>query len=57
MSAVVVAGAATADSAQAIASLDALADLDAAVALSGHGVPWTGGMREAVDRARAAGPA
>jgi len=53
----VVAGAATADSAQALASLDALAKLDATTALTGHGPPWKGSLREAVERARAAGPA
>ncbi len=53
----VVAGAATADSAQALASLDALVDLEADVALSGHGPAWRGSLGEAVARARAAGPA
>jgi glyoxylase-like metal-dependent hydrolase (beta-lactamase superfamily II) len=53
----VVAGAATTDSRQALASLEALAGLDAATALTGHGPPWTGGMREAVQRAQAAGAA
>jgi glyoxylase-like metal-dependent hydrolase (beta-lactamase superfamily II) len=53
----IVAGAATADSEQALASLGALADLDADTALSGHGPPWHGSMREAVERARAAGAA
>jgi glyoxylase-like metal-dependent hydrolase (beta-lactamase superfamily II) len=53
----IVAGAATADSAQALQSLDALAGLDAAVALTGHGPPWRGAMGEAVAHARAAGPA
>lgn len=53
----VVAGAATADSGQAIWSLEALAGLDATTALTGHGPPWRGSMREAVERARAAGPA
>ncbi len=52
----IVAGAATADSQQALASLDALAQLDAAVTLVGHGDPWMQELRLAVDRARAAGP-
>jgi glyoxylase-like metal-dependent hydrolase (beta-lactamase superfamily II) len=52
----IVAGAATADSAQALRSLDALAGLDAHIALTGHGRPWLGGMRDAVDRAKLAGP-
>ncbi len=52
----VVAGAATADSARALTSLDGLAGLDATTALTGHGPPWTGGLAEAVERARAAGP-
>jgi glyoxylase-like metal-dependent hydrolase (beta-lactamase superfamily II) len=53
----VVAGAATADSETALASLDALARLDATTALTGHGPPWKGSLREAVERARAAGAA
>lgn len=53
----VVAGAATADSTRALASLDALARLDANVALTGHGPPWTGSLADAVARARAAGAA
>ena len=53
----IVAGAATADSQQALASLDALAGLDAGTALTGHGEPWRGSIREAVLRARTAGPA
>ena len=52
----IVAGAATADSTQALASLDALAATGAEVVLPGHGEPWTGGVAEAVERARAAGP-
>src|SRR5204863_8641102 len=36
----IVSGAATADSAQALASLDALTRLDADVTLTGHGAPW-----------------
>ncbi len=53
----VVAGAATADSRRALASLDALARTDATVALTGHGPAWTGTMAEAVEHARAAGAA
>ena len=52
-----VAGAATADSTMAMASLERLAGLDADVALTGHGEPWHGSLREAVDHAVAAGPA
>jgi glyoxylase-like metal-dependent hydrolase (beta-lactamase superfamily II) len=53
----VVAGAATADSGEALAALDALAGVDAKVALTGHGPAWTGTMAEAVQRAQAAGAA
>lgn len=53
----IVAGAATADSARALASLDALAPLDADVALTGHGPAWRGNLGDAVHRAREAGPA
>ncbi|MBV9604218.1 MAG: MBL fold metallo-hydrolase [Solirubrobacterales bacterium] len=53
----VVAGAATADSDQALSSLGALARLDATTALTGHGPPWKGPMSEAVERAQAAGAA
>jgi glyoxylase-like metal-dependent hydrolase (beta-lactamase superfamily II) len=52
----VVAGAATADSRQALSSLEALAQLDATTALTGHGPTWTGGLADAVARAQAAGP-
>jgi len=52
----IVAGAATADSAQALRSLDALAELDADVALTGHGREWRGRLRDAAEHARAAGP-
>jgi glyoxylase-like metal-dependent hydrolase (beta-lactamase superfamily II) len=52
----IVSGAATANSEQALRSLDALAPLDAAVVLTGHGDPWTEGPAAAVERARAAGP-
>jgi glyoxylase-like metal-dependent hydrolase (beta-lactamase superfamily II) len=51
----VVARAANADSGQAIASLQRLADTRAEIVLTGHGEPWTGGVQEAVDRAREAG--
>lgn len=40
------------DPARARASLDRLAALDADVVLPGHGEPWTGGVAEAVRRAR-----
>ena len=53
----IVAGAATADQNQAIASLDALAKLDATRALTGHGPVWRGSLEDAVARAREAGPA
>lgn len=53
----VVAGAATADSGQALHSLDALADLDAGTALTGHGPAWRGPLGEAVERAKQAGAA
>jgi len=53
----VVAGAATADSQRALSSLNELADLDATTALTGHGPAWKGSLREAVERAQAAGPA
>ena len=53
----VVAGAATADSQKALASLDALGRLDASTALTGHGPEWTGSMGEAAEQARAAGAA
>jgi glyoxylase-like metal-dependent hydrolase (beta-lactamase superfamily II) len=52
----IVSGAATADSGQALSSLDALASCGAAIALTGHGEPWTQGIASAVERARAAGP-
>jgi len=53
----IVAGAATADSERALASLDGLAATGAATVLSGHGATWRNGAEEAVDRARRAGPA
>ena len=52
----IVAGAATANSAQALASLDALSATGAGLVLPGHGVTWTDGVAEAVERARATGP-
>jgi glyoxylase-like metal-dependent hydrolase (beta-lactamase superfamily II) len=51
----IVAGAATADSALALASLDALAATEARVLLPGHGAPWRSGAQAAVAAARAAG--
>lgn len=52
----IVAGAATADSAQALASLQQLSGLDAGMTLTGHGQPWTQDLRSAVEQAKAAGP-
>jgi glyoxylase-like metal-dependent hydrolase (beta-lactamase superfamily II) len=52
----IVSGAATADSEQALASLDALADLDAGTALTGHGEPWRRDLVAAVTEARSRGP-
>src|SRR4051794_37749101 len=52
-----VARAATADSAQALASLDALAATGARVVLPGHGEAWEGGAEEAARLAREAGAA
>ncbi|WP_454043707.1 MBL fold metallo-hydrolase [Cellulosimicrobium sp. Marseille-Q8652] len=51
----IIAGAATADSAQALASLDRLVETGATTLLPGHGDPWTGSVEEAVERARAVG--
>lgn len=45
----------SADPAGAVASLSRLDGLEAAWVLPGHGQPWTGGVREAVRRVRAAG--
>jgi glyoxylase-like metal-dependent hydrolase (beta-lactamase superfamily II) len=53
----IVAGAATADSRAALASLDALAGVSAETALTGHGPAWRGDLKVAVERARAAGAA
>ncbi|PPF79353.1 MBL fold metallo-hydrolase [Subtercola sp. Z020] len=51
----IVAGAATADSEQALASLRALAATDAALVLPGHGTVWRQGIASAVERALATG--
>jgi glyoxylase-like metal-dependent hydrolase (beta-lactamase superfamily II) len=51
----IVAGAATADSAQALASLDRLAATRAGTVLPGHGEPWTAGVATAVELARERG--
>jgi glyoxylase-like metal-dependent hydrolase (beta-lactamase superfamily II) len=53
----VVAGAATADTARALVSLDAVAATGAQVVLTGHGEPWTGGAVAAAELAREAGGA
>jgi glyoxylase-like metal-dependent hydrolase (beta-lactamase superfamily II) len=53
----IVAGAATADSAQNLESLTQLALTGAGLVLPGHGQPWTGGIEEAVAIARRNGPA
>jgi glyoxylase-like metal-dependent hydrolase (beta-lactamase superfamily II) len=52
-----VARAATADSELNLRSLDALETTGATTVLTGHGDPWTGGIEEAVARARRAGAA
>jgi glyoxylase-like metal-dependent hydrolase (beta-lactamase superfamily II) len=49
-------GASCVDSMEAMASLARIADTGARTVLVGHGPPWTGGAREAVERAREAGP-
>ena len=51
----IVAGAATADSALNLASLDALASTEAQTVLTGHGEVWSGGARSAVEQARSRG--
>lgn len=51
----IVAGAATADSAQALASLDRLVATGAGTVLPGHGEPWTAGVATAVELARERG--
>ena len=48
----IVARAATADSEEALRSLDALAATNAGTVLTGHGDPWRGGVEEAVRVAR-----
>nr|WP_232530701.1 MBL fold metallo-hydrolase [Microlunatus antarcticus] len=53
----VVARAATNDARLALDSLTAVAELDVAAVLPGHGEPWLRGSRAAVDAARAAGVA
>ncbi|WP_127130179.1 MBL fold metallo-hydrolase [Georgenia sp. SYP-B2076] len=53
----IIAGAATADSAMALRSLEALAATGARTVLTGHGEPWPGGIAAAVEHAVAAGPA
>ncbi|MGX6512524.1 MBL fold metallo-hydrolase [Rhodococcus sp. SJ-2] len=52
----IVAGAATADSTRALASLSALAETGAATVLPGHGNPWHDGIGTAVEAALRAGP-
>src|SRR5262249_7622126 len=44
------------DTAQALASLSALEDLNAGIILPGHGDPWHGPISQAARLARAAGP-
>lgn len=51
----IIAGAATADSDQALASLDVIAATGARVLLPGHGEPWRDGAEAAVASARAIG--
>jgi glyoxylase-like metal-dependent hydrolase (beta-lactamase superfamily II) len=51
----IVAGAATADSERALASLDALAATDAATVLTGHGPVWRQGAQTMAEAARRAG--
>lgn len=51
----IISGAATADSAQALESLDALAATNVTVVLPGHGEPWTEGIQRAVEAARSNG--
>lgn len=48
----IVSAAATADTRTALASLDILAATDAGTALPGHGLPYYGGIAEAVEQAR-----
>ena len=49
-------GAFNVSSGQALASLERIETLEAGVVVVGHGDPWTGGVAEAVARAREAGP-
>ena len=51
----IVSGAATADSAQALASLESLAATGARTVLTGHGEPWRDGAAAAVEQALARG--
>jgi glyoxylase-like metal-dependent hydrolase (beta-lactamase superfamily II) len=51
----IVSGAATANSPEALASLNLLAQTNAPVLLTGHGEPWTGGAESAVEQALARG--
>jgi glyoxylase-like metal-dependent hydrolase (beta-lactamase superfamily II) len=51
----IVAGAATADAGLALASVESLGELDAETALTGHGAPWRGTLREAAARVQEAG--
>lgn len=53
----IVAGAATANSAQNLETLSQLAQTGASLVLPGHGEPWAGGIEEAVAIARSNGPA
>jgi glyoxylase-like metal-dependent hydrolase (beta-lactamase superfamily II) len=53
----IVAGAATADYARALRSLDALAETRAGTVLVGHGEPWSRGAEELCELARRHGPA
>ncbi|WP_129656977.1 MBL fold metallo-hydrolase [Rothia halotolerans] len=52
----IVAGAATADSEKALASLEGIAETGARFILPGHGEPWAGGAADAVAAARTHGP-
>ena len=45
-----------ADTTQALASMARLDGISADLLLPGHGEPWTGGVQDAIRRARAAGP-
>jgi glyoxylase-like metal-dependent hydrolase (beta-lactamase superfamily II) len=52
----IVSGAATADSARNLTSLDGLVETGARTLLGGHGEPWRDGAESAVTEARRAGP-